>query len=455
MKNLLKYTLLLVILLGMVSLACGGSTNDVPEVVSTESPAAETDQEVTAEEEQEIPQDEPQDSSQDAPEKDADPTTEYFSVGDVIEIQGHTIALNSVEYFDTGILQTNFTITNASQQKELNISSILLFSAKKSDGIKLDQEIFDCGTGLDGSVMPGDKLRGNICWGGASEADGIKIYYDSNFFSGGGTVVWLAEEGAVEVADTDAGGSSLEITPIGETVAFDDHTIRLSSVEYLDSGTLMVGFLVINTGSEGITVSSIMSVEAKKEDGTKLTINIFDCGPGFDGNILPGDNLKGYICWEGASPEDGIKIYYQSDFVGGDSVVWAAVEGAAGEDIAASPTVKIFAVEEIAKLQTHTIVINTAEYQNGKLKVNFTITNTGSGQEELNISSLMSFDARTTFGEKLKQDYFDCGTSLDGTILPGDLLRGDICWEGAEEGSGVKVFYQGDLGSSNVIPWMP
>jgi hypothetical protein len=52
----------------------------------------------------------------------------------------------------------------------------------------LEQAIFNCNPGLDGKVLPGDLLRGNICWTGAT-SDMIKIYYEASLF-GEGAVVW-------------------------------------------------------------------------------------------------------------------------------------------------------------------------------------------------------------------------------------------------------------------------
>ena len=86
------------------------------------------------------------------------PQFEIFEVVMMFEVKEHTIRLNSVEYQGT-VLVANFTLENHGSS-DLNVSSILSFSAKKGDGTKLDQEIFDCGTsGLDGSILPGDKLK--------------------------------------------------------------------------------------------------------------------------------------------------------------------------------------------------------------------------------------------------------------------------------------------------------
>ena len=160
LKNFYRIALAIAVIL-LASLACESSnegaviTPDDQEVEQAEAEPGETEQE-----------------------GEPKPAFDVFEVGDLIEVKEHTVRLNSVEYQGT-VLVANFTFENHGSS-DLNISSMLSFSAKKSDGTLLDQEIFDCGTsGLDGSVLPSDKLRGDICWSGASQEDEIKIYYNS------------------------------------------------------------------------------------------------------------------------------------------------------------------------------------------------------------------------------------------------------------------------------------
>jgi hypothetical protein len=109
---------------------------------------------------------------------------QIYAVGDVVQVKDHTITLNSAAL--TGdVLKANFTIENKGTS-DLAISSMMSFSAKNSDGTKLDLE-FGCGASMDGKVLPGDKLRGDICWKGAAKP--VKMYYTANFLSSG-AVVW-------------------------------------------------------------------------------------------------------------------------------------------------------------------------------------------------------------------------------------------------------------------------
>jgi hypothetical protein len=115
-----------------------------------------------------------------------------YKVGELVQVGNITIVLNGAK-LQGGKLSANFTIENKGTE-DLTISSMLNFSAKGSDGTKLAPEISNCGKGmggrLDGKVLPDDKVKGDICWKGAT-TDTVKIYFDAvPFGSGSNTVVW-------------------------------------------------------------------------------------------------------------------------------------------------------------------------------------------------------------------------------------------------------------------------
>ena len=440
-------TLIVLILSLLVVLACGTS-NEGTKV--TPAPVKATEESSGVSESKETPTtQEPEPSKTEAPQ----PTSDLFAVGDLIEIEEHTIRLNSVEYRGD-ILVANFSVENKGDS-DVSISSMMSFSAKKEDGTKLEQEIFDCDEScLDGTVLPGDKLRGSICWSGGSSGDGIKIYYQASLF-GDGAIVWNAVEGVAEpLADETGPASNVESFTVGDVVEVQDHTIRLNSIEY--KGTVLVAnFLVENHGDSDVSISSMMSFSAKKADGTKLEQEIFECGAsGLDGSVLPGDRLRGSICWSPANPDDGIKIYYEASMFGEGAIVWESVAAASEPEVASDAELKVdtFKAGDVIQVDKHTIVLNETTFAGDVLKANFTIEN--QGDSDLAISSMLSFSARTRDGSKLEQEIFDCGTSFDGTVLPNDKLKGDICWSGASTDAGIKIYYEAALFGQGAVVWI-
>ncbi|MDY6877984.1 MAG: hypothetical protein SWK90_17515 [Chloroflexota bacterium] len=440
------YIAIAFVVLLLVSLACGSSnegsiaTPVVEEHEQQETPTVsglEPEEPETEEPEQEEPQ----------------PSFEVFEVGDLIEVEDHTIRLNSVEY-QGDVLVANFVIENLGSS-DLNVSSMMSFSAKREDGTQLDQEIFDCGTSnLDGTVLPSDRLRGDICWSGASPDDGIRIYYEANLFASG-AVVWNAVEGVAEPLDTGAGTApEIELFQIGDLIEVQDHTIRLNSLEY-QGNVLVADFTIENHGGSDLDISSMMSFSAKKEDGTLLDQEIFDCGTSsLDGKVLPGDRLRGSICWSEASPDSGIRIYYEASMFGEGAIVWDAIEGVAEplEVSDAELEVDISRVGDVVQVQDHTIVLNSVEFRGNVLQANFTLENQGAS--DLEVSSMLSFYARKRDGSGLEQEIFDCGTSLDGSVIPGDIFRGDICWSGFGPDDGIKIYYESDLFGDGAVVWV-
>ena len=446
-KKNIAVPIFLLIVLFIVSLACGGSNEG-----TLITPPAQEEQQTEVEEPEQVEAEEPG-PPEEVEQEQASPAFEVFEVGDLIEIDKHTVRLNSIAY-QGNVVVANFTFENH-DDSDLNVSSLMSFSAKREDGTLLDQEYFDCGSSaLDGSVLPGDKLRGDICWSAASPDDGIKIYYESSLF-GQGAVVWNATEGVAEEIDTGSETSSqVTVFLVGELVDIQDHTIRLNSVEY-QGNVLAADFLVENYGDSDVDMSSMLSFNAKKSDGTLLDQEYMDCGTSsLDGKVLPGDRLRGSICWSGALAEDGIKLYYEDDLFGEGAIVWDAITGSSELPDLPDPQLKVdvYKVSDLIQLQDHTIVLNNAEFLGNVLKANLTIENQGSS--DVDVSSMLSFYARTRDGSSLEQEYFDCGTSFDGSVIPGDKLTGDICWSGANPEDGIRIYYEDELFGSGAVVWL-
>lgn len=104
-------------------------------------------------------------------------------------------------------------------------------------------------------------------------------------------------------------------------------------------------------------------------------------------------------------------------------------------------------VGEVVQGDGFTVVLNDAQFIGYKLKANFTITNNGTKEMHL---SMLSFDAKNADGSRLKQEIMNCGSSsVGGSVVPGDKLKGDVCWDGAIAPS--KVYFKAELlGGSTV-----
>ena len=108
---------------------------------------------------------------------------------------------------------------------------------------------------------------------------------------------------------------------MGDVIQFSDHTVTMTDAR-LSSDVLQTFFTVTNTGSKDVNVSSLISFDARLPDGTKLERDIFNCtGANLDGRVLPGESLKGSICWQGVTG-DVVKVYYVANIFDSGATVW-------------------------------------------------------------------------------------------------------------------------------------
>lgn len=81
----------------------------------------------------------------------------------VKELGSWRVTLNSFRFTESGTVVADLTAESLAS-KQQQISSLMQFAARNGDGRTLDRTLIDCGNSLDGVVLPGGKLRGELCW---------------------------------------------------------------------------------------------------------------------------------------------------------------------------------------------------------------------------------------------------------------------------------------------------
>jgi hypothetical protein len=245
---------------------------------------------------------------------------------------------------------------------------------------------------------------------------------------------------------------------IGDIIAVGDHKISLNSVSY-KGGILKANFSFINGGSADTLLSSMVSFDAKADDGTKLEAEIMNCGISLDGSVMAMDKAKGDVCWK--LPATGkFKIYFLDNLFANGAIFWVLDSGSLPA-IVPTPNGQLFPpidetnahpVGEAVELSGEKITLNSASLTGKVLKANFTIENTGT--DDVTVSSLVSFTARNSAGEKLNLKFMACGSSLDGKIIAGDKLKGDLCWD-TGIATEAKIYYEGGtILSMKTVTWV-
>lgn len=108
--------------------------------------------------------------------------------------------------------------------------------------------------------------------------------------------------------------------PIGQPVVISGYTITLNSAEF-DVNLLTADFTIQNTGSVQGVVNFQLNFTAEDSDGFLLAPAILSCPSAIEGEILPGEELRGTACWNGPFTEV-ISIYFTPNPVLPETVLW-------------------------------------------------------------------------------------------------------------------------------------
>lgn len=107
----------------------------------------------------------------------------------------------------------------------------------------------------------------------------------------------------------------------GEPIQLAERTITLDTFEFTEK-LLQLTFIIENTGTNELNVSIDTQFHVQKPDGTKLELDLENCGtPGLEGAIPSKGKVQGNICYKG--PFDGpVLIYYFPDVTSDEEIIW-------------------------------------------------------------------------------------------------------------------------------------
>jgi hypothetical protein len=160
-------------------------------------------------------------------------------------------------------------------------------------------------------------------------ARGIKLYYRPALFGQGAIVVALDDDAAAAPFPRPAETANAKTFVKGTTYNSGDAVINKGIVAKLvsarlEAGTLSAAFLIYNGGQKDVSISSMVSFEAKDSEGAKGKFKFATQGTQLDGTLVPGDTLKGTLSWEFSPKASDLKIYYTDNLFLGDTIVWSA-----------------------------------------------------------------------------------------------------------------------------------
>jgi len=323
-KNTVPFLSVAILLL--VSLACGSSVS--PTLVATSAPPVDS-------------------GSQEQPTQAPAPTSvvqQNYKVGDVIAIGDHVLVVlgwenvpaNDFSKPDAGkkFVAVELLIVNNSQSA-MSISTLLQMNMKDDTGQKYDVDFMAStaiGSGsVDGELAPGEKVRGKVGFQVAENAQGLQFVFDASVFGTGKVFVDLgAEPITVEPPADIAGETSQQTYNVGDVIAMGTTTLTVNEVVYpagdqfnqpnAGNKFLVVDLTIENKSATAISVSTYLQTSLKDSAGQKYDVDLMASvasgGSSPDGEIAPGEKLRGQVGFQVPENATGLVFVFDADVWG-------------------------------------------------------------------------------------------------------------------------------------------
>jgi len=320
-RNFVSFLALAVLLL--VSLACGGTTS--PSLVATSAPPVDSGSQ-------------PQEQPTQAP---APVTQQNYKVGDVVSIGDHVLVVLGWENVqpsdfskpDAGkkFVAVELLIVNNSQSA-MSVSTLLQMSMKDETGQKYDVDFMAStaigGSSVDGELAAGEKVRGKVGFQVAENATGLQFVFDADVWGSGKVFVDLgAEPITVEPPASIAGETSQQTYNVGDVISMGTTNITVNEVLYPAGDQfnkpnagfkfLVVDVTIENTSATAINVSTLLQMSVKDSGGQKFDVDLMASvasgGSSPDGEIAPGEKLRGQVGFQVPENATGLVFVFDAD----------------------------------------------------------------------------------------------------------------------------------------------
>lgn len=266
---------------------------------------------------------------------------ETYKIGDLIEINNHTMVVLGWEDIPAGDFLTpeagnkfvavEMFIANNSQDS-ISISSLLQMTLKDEADRSYDidfsaaSEIKD--GSVDGSLVPGEKVRGKVGFQVPEESQNLQFVFDASIFGSGKMNVDLGTSPVSVQPPADlTGPSSLETFNIGDVVAFENTSLTVNEFSYATGSQfnepeegykyLLVDITVENTSSETINISTLLQMYVKDSDHKKYAVDIMASMESSsslpEGELSPGESIRGQVGYQVPENATGLVFALEAD----------------------------------------------------------------------------------------------------------------------------------------------
>ncbi len=333
-KKRSRLVVLAVLVLILVTLACG--EEDSPTLVGqvTTEPLGEGQVTATAEPGQpESPAEEP---------TQAAPTT--YQVGDIISM-GDVIMVvlgwdnppgDDFSKPDEGnvFVSVDLILVNQSDSS-ISVSSMLQMGLK-DDTHQLYDVDFTASMAIDesspdGEIAPGERIRGKVGFQVPEDATGLIFVFDADVWGTGKVFVELGPEPISVDPPADLPGEQVQtMFAVGDIIEIGDLTITVNEVtnppgdsfNKPDEGKVfvVVDVTIQNRGSEAASISSLLQMSLKDDTGQVYDLDLMASaasgGTAPDGEIAPGETIRGQVGFQVPEDATGLVFVFDADVWG-------------------------------------------------------------------------------------------------------------------------------------------
>lgn len=263
-----------------------------------------------------------------------EPAKTEFKVGETITINDLEITVFDVytseggEFIkpEAGKVYYFMDVAVLNKGKETqNISSMLMFELRSSDGVAVNQSLMAQTSveksGVDGAVMPGKVIRGNLGFEVDADPKGYELQINMSVIGDKDIVSVKLDEKADTAAQPPVSAKSGNEAAIGQAIVSGDLEFVINGITTSGGKNLfkpaegneflLVDVTVTNKGSETKSISSLLTFTMRDQQGYAYPISISASSAGkgnVDGEIMAGKALSGELGYEVKPGTSGLEL---------------------------------------------------------------------------------------------------------------------------------------------------
>ncbi|MGB0384160.1 MAG: DUF4352 domain-containing protein [Ardenticatenaceae bacterium] len=216
-----------------------------------------------------------------------------------------------------------------------SISSLLQMKLKDETGQNYNVDLLAStaagSSAPDGELSAGERLRGMVGFQLPQDVTGLTFVFDPSVFGTGKVFVKLGAKPVSLDPPTDLAGEQEQLAyVVGDIIEVGDLTIRVNEVTYPtgddfnkpEAGNqfVVVDVTFENKGTEANAISSLLQMTLKDATGQKYDLDLLAStasgGSTPDGEIAPGEKLRGQAGYQVPNDVQGLVFVFDADIFG-------------------------------------------------------------------------------------------------------------------------------------------